>query len=211
MLFLVNLVEPKIFFSRYKRLFQEKLDQEREKNITHLLEFIRTDPAITDIRWAAYMLATTKHETAHTWAPIVERGSIAYFTKRYWSNERVRVRLGNLTIGDAASYRGRGYVQITGRRNYAVMGGYVGTDILSAPHLALDPTIAYRIMSIGMRYGYFTGKHLRSYLNEKERDYVNARRIINGLDRAKEIATYATLLEKIITPSSTFPIPIRNG
>ena len=43
---------------------------------------------------------------------------------------------------------------------------------------------------IGMRDGTFTGKRLADYFTAKTSDWVNARKIVNGLDRAKDIAGY---------------------
>lgn len=164
-----------------------------------LMGFISTDPDVTDIRWAAYMLATVKHECANTWAPIVERGSVAYFEK-YDADTQVGQRLGNTVDGDGFLFRGRGYVQITGRANYERLGRAIGLaeGLIEDPDRALDPEISYRIMSLGMRRGMFTGKKLSDYINTIGCDYVNARRIINGRDRAELIAGYATTIEGVL-------------
>jgi hypothetical protein len=53
-------------------------------------------------------------------------------------------------------------------------------------------------MSYGMRNGSFTGKKLSDYISGTTADYVNARRIINGTDRAELIAGYATRLEPML-------------
>ncbi len=44
---------------------------------------------------------------------------------------------------------------------------------------------------IGMIDGDFAGKKLGDYFNDRSEDWVHARRIVNGLDRADEIAEYA--------------------
>lgn len=164
-----------------------------------LMGFISTDPDVTDIRWAAYMLATVKHECANIWAPIVERGSVAYFEK-YDADTPLGQRLGNTVDGDGFLFRGRGYVQITGRANYERLGRAIGLaeGLIEDPDRALDPEISYRIMSLGMRRGMFTGKKLSDYINTIGCDYVNARRIINGRDRAELIAGYATTIEGVL-------------
>jgi hypothetical protein len=81
------------------------------------------------------------------------------------------------------------------------MGKLLKNRLLYEPALALRPDVAYRIMSLGMRQGVFTGKKLGDYIHGAKADYVNARRIINGLDRAQKIASYATRLEKILRRS----------
>src|SRR5687768_5181465 len=146
-----------------------------------LMGFISADPEVTDVRWAAYMLATVKHECADKWAPIVERGSVDYFEK-YDADTPLGQRLGNTVDGDGFRFRGRGYVQITGKANYERLGRAIGLmdELVENPDRALEPEISYRIMSFGMRRGSFTGKKLSDYINAIGCDYVNARRIING-------------------------------
>ena len=50
------------------------LDPKQTSGLTRLLEFIGHDKEVTNLRWAAYMLATVKHECANTWQPIPEYG-----------------------------------------------------------------------------------------------------------------------------------------
>lgn len=145
------------------------------------------------ISWAAYGLATVWHETAATMQPIKERGGDAYFKRMYDINgERPHVArsLGNLSPGDGVKYAGRGYVQLTGKTNYEKYG------LANRPDDAMLPHEAARVMVNGMERGRFTGKKLADYLPG---DYVNARRIINGTDKASEIATLARTFEKALS------------
>lgn len=148
------------------------------------------------VAWAAYCLATAAHETAFTMQPIKERGGDGYFTRMYDINgqrpDKAR-NLGNLQPGDGAKYCGRGYVQLTGRRNYSLAGAAVGQSLVDNPDLALEPEVAAAIMKRGMQEGWFTGKGLESYLPAVAdiHQFTNARRIINGLDKAVQIAGYA--------------------
>ena len=131
---------------------------------------------LTDLRSLAYMLATTKWETAHTMQPITEGGSQSYLRgKKYWP------------------WIGRGYVQLTWERNYIAMTkllNQAGFDVslTEKPELALDKKIAAFVMFEGMIRGTFTGKKLSDYFNDTKTDWLNARRIINGVDKASEIA-----------------------
>lgn len=127
-----------------------------------------------DRRWLAYMLATTKHETAHTMKPIEEYGKGAGRAYGVAVNGHV--------------YYGRGFVQLTWAVNYAKMAALTGVDLVNHPELALDPKIAALIMFEGMRGGMFTGVGLPRYFSATADDPVNARRIINGTDKAEEIA-----------------------
>lgn len=139
----------------------------------------------TPLKWLAYILATAFHETAHTMQPVREFGGPKYF-KRYEG----RKDLGNVTPGDGVKFHGRGYVQITGRRNYADWTNRLGIDLISQPDRTLERIIAMQIMFEGMEKGTFTGKALDDYT-----DYVSMRRIINGTDKANQIAKYARTFE----------------
>lgn len=153
----------------------------------------------------AYMLATVWLETAHTMQPIKEYGSDARFHRMYDINgERPNVAkmLGNLVPGDGVKFCGRGYVQLTGRSNYQKAKDLTGIDLIGKPHLALVPETALWIMFNGMDKGWFTGKKFADYIDnidesddEDMREYKNARRIINGTDKAELIAIYALTFE----------------
>jgi predicted chitinase len=140
------------------------------------------------------MLATVKHECADKWQPVIEFGNRAYFDQ-YEPNTKKGKRLGNKIMGDGYAYRGRGYVQITGRSNYEKLSQEIGVDLLTIPDMTLDQKHSFNIMKIGMEKGLFTGKKLSDYINDNKCDYVQARRIINGMDRARLIAGYAEFFE----------------
>ena len=53
--------------------------------------------------------------------------------------------LGNTQPGDGGKYIGRGYIQLTGRANYARYGNMIGKDLLGNPSLLSDPTIAAEV------------------------------------------------------------------
>ncbi len=143
----------------------------------------------------AYVLATAWHETAHTMAPIAERGSRSYFDKYDG-----RGSLGNIERGDGYRYRGRGFVQITGRRNYALYG------LADRPDDALKPEIAARIAIDGMVKGKFTGRKLADYFGDGKVDPVGARAIINGTDRARLIASHWHVFRSALGEGS-LPLP----
>jgi putative chitinase len=174
------------------------------EGIADLLSSLSQDGQITDIRWVAYMLATVKHECANRWVPVTEVGNHAYFDK-YNAGTAIGARLGNTLPGDGFQYRGRGYVQITGRTNYGRLGKvlHMGNDLLDKPDLALDAEVAYRIMSYAMRNGTFTGRRLSQFIGPGQCDYKNARKIINGLDQADRIAEYAHGLEDVLSDSAS--------
>lgn len=160
----------------------------------------------------AYMFATAYHETAKTMQPVREtlaktdeeairildrayaRGKLHGVSKPYWRRD-----------GDGKSWLGRGLVQITHKVNYQKMGAIVGVDLVARPERAMEMPVAIRIMIEGMRRGIFTGKKLDDYLDgvdesdaEDFREFAAARRIINGTDRANDIAKAALTFEKAL-------------
>jgi predicted chitinase len=96
---------------------------------------------------------------------------------------------------------GRGFVQLTFRVNYIKADRLLGLGgTLAANYdLALDPAIAAKIAVRGMRDGWFTGRKLDDYITPAKPDYVSARKIINGTDRAELIAGYAVHFEIALT------------
>lgn len=157
---------------------------------------------LTDQRWLAYMLATAFHETAATMQPIAEYGKGA--GRKY-----------GLPVGPYKKiYHGRGYVQLTWDYNYKKAEEKLGVPFYSKPELALDPKHAADIMIRGMTEGWFTGKKLSDYTGAQSFDFMGARRIINGNDKAALIAGYAKKFEaalkaggEIVTPPK-LPVPI---
>lgn len=151
---------------------------------------------VKDLRHKAYILATVYHETGGTMKPVRERGGPKYFFKMYDPGSpdpdraKQAKRMGALP-GDGVIYYGRGYVQITWRLNYRKFGKHLRIDLENNPDLALEPDNAHRILIDGMTLGMFTGKKLSDYLNDTKCDWVNARRIVNGLDCAEKIAFLA--------------------
>ena len=102
------------------------------------------------------------------------------------------------------TYYGRGYVQLTWEANYQNMSRNLNLDdqVLIHPERALEPSIAYRILSFGMRNGSFTGVRLGDYINGSKTDYYDARQIVNGFDQAALIQGYAEKLEALLRQSS---------
>ena len=83
-------------------------------------------------------------------------------------------------------------MQLTWLANYEKMEKLIlDSNLVAEPDNALKPDIAAQIMTIGMTKGVFTGRLLGDYFWGPHSDWVDARRIINGLDRAWLIAGYA--------------------
>lgn len=146
----------------------------------------------------AYILATIAHETWWTMEPIEERISDKAAEKHYGYQTKAGEVLGNRYKGDGALYKGRGYIQLTGRDNYTRCGYYIGVDLENSPERALEPKIAARLAVDGMCRGLFTGRKLSQYINTEHIDYYNARRTVNGVDRAQKIAELASKIEAVL-------------
>jgi hypothetical protein len=125
-----------------------------------------------DVRWLAYMLATTYHETAQEMLPIEEYGKGA--GQPY----------GEIDPETGQTYYGRGFVQLTWRDNYARADVELGlADDQSCEwdaKNALVPWTAARVMFKGMAEGWFRGDALGDWFNPQVDDAYNAREIING-------------------------------
>jgi len=188
-------------------LFNGKLSQGQVDGMESILDFWESPPVaptgafkvnwdIRSVGWLAYMLATVYHETAFTMQPISEYGSDAYFTR--YEN---RPDLGNNQAGDGALFRGRGYVQLTGRKNYEKMTPIVRSfypnspDFTHDPEAVKDPNFASVIMFYGMFLGSFTTRALKHYIGDPDQgkivDFYNARRVINSDNQASKIEAYA--------------------
>jgi len=154
---------------------------------------------------AAYMLATAWHETNKTMQPIKEMGGSAYYTRMYdvaGDRPKFCIANGNTCAGDGPRYYGRGYVQLTWKSNYAKAGEKLGVDLVGNPDLAMNAALAGRIMREGMTGGWFSGKRLSDYLPSSgtatREQYMDARRIINGTDRADLVEDYAQAFERAL-------------
>lgn len=154
--------------------------------------------------WVAYALATTWHETAYTMQPVREYGGNAYFKRMYdpqGARPKVAKVLGNTMPGDGALFAGRGYVQLTGRTNYDRAGKATGYPLLGNPDLAMRPDIAAEILRAGMLEGWFTGRKFSSALPDavaSKAQFREARRIINGTDKADKIADHAMVFQSAL-------------
>lgn len=115
----------------------------------------------------SYFLAQLGHETAG-FKYIKELGSQAYF-KRYDG----RKDLGNTQAGDGARYAGRGFIQLTGRANYASMSKKLGYDLVNTPELACQPKIAALIAG-----QYWEDRGINVYCDKK--DFRKVTKLING-------------------------------
>jgi hypothetical protein len=102
-------------------------------------------------------------------SPISEYGGDDYFCEMYEG----RSDLGNTEPGDGILYKGRGFVQITGRANYKYYGQKLGIDLIENPDLVLQVEIASEILA-----EYFVDRRISQAANAHDWELV--RRLVNG-------------------------------
>ncbi|MGH9716391.1 MAG: glycoside hydrolase family 19 protein [Candidatus Acidiferrales bacterium] len=127
----------------------------------------RVDSPMTSVA----AIATIGVETG-SFAPVKERGGPQYLNDLYDG----RKDLGNTEPGDGARFRGRGFVQITGRWNYQHFGAEIGKDLVANPDLAMDPGVAAEIFAV-----FFRERGVRPFADAQRWDMVR-RRVNGGMD-----------------------------
>lgn len=160
------------------------LNQKQVDNINLIVEFCNRYSL--EYNQAAYVLATAWHETNQTMLPVIE----AYWLSEDWRKKNLRYY----------PWYGRGYVQLTWEYNYRKADQKLGLNgaMLKDPSLAQVPKYAAEILVLGSKEGWFTGKKLSDYIGKVNKDYKQARRVINGLDKAQKIANEAVIFEKAL-------------
>ena len=146
----------------------------------------------------AYALATAYHETARRMVPVREGLASTDAGARRAVNNLARRRGPNSAVAKYAKpqpphghvYYGRGHVQLTWKENYAKSSEDVGHDLVADPDKMLDPIISANLLIIGLLDGRWNGQGhgLRHYLDRG--DVRQARRTVNIMDKADQIAGY---------------------
>jgi len=200
------MIDRQIFFNTVREdLFGGSISQQQVDGMNAILTCWDTFRDGGDLRFLAYMLATTKHETASTMYPIAEYG-------KGQGHE-----YGETDPETGQAYYGRGFVQLTWRDNYARADAEIMDNFGIQPGMeaeadnALVPKYAAAVMFLGMEEGWFRGddsgrKNLERYFNDDVDDAYMARDIINGdiSKNGKMIAGYhdafLAALEKAYRP-----------
>jgi predicted chitinase len=172
---------------------------------------------MTHVRRMAYLLATAGHDS-HFGARLEERGlgapadDVDRTFSRYEPGTPLGTALGNTLPGDGSRYRGRGFIFVRGRTSYATWSQRLGMPdelvdgsptpfFIAHPEAMAEPNIAAQTLVRGMRDGLFTGIALGYYVNDKKTDYRSARRVVGGLEHARDVAelalTFAHAMEEL--------------
>lgn len=200
----------KTFFDDYRGRFGAITNQKVVDGLTFLLDEIEKDKLFTMIREIAYFLATIKGETG-IFQPLREKRASRINQPKLWDTQNRYWNTG---------FYGRGFIQLTWENNYRKAGKKLagvnmnktdGTTItideqtfVQDADLVMQPKASYLIASRGMSEGWFTTKKLSDYIKQGHPpDYVGARKIINGTERAEMFADFASKFELILRASST--------
>lgn len=166
------------FFTYVRRNpFGGSLTPQQVDGLSKILDYWEKNYSGRDIRFLAYILATVFHETAHTMQPVEEYGGKKYLkSKPYYP------------------WYGRGLVQITWEDNYKKFG-------ITDPKQALEWPVALKVLFEGMIHGKFSGHRLSQYFSESTEKPKEARKIVNGTDKAGLISDYYTAFLGALRPS----------
>ena len=182
------------------------LKESQVAEINFIVDAMDKDKSISYSQ-GAYVLATTWWETAKTMLPISEYGKGKGRPYGTWyknsKDQLYTFKDGSKTTAYLQEsypylYYGRGYVQLTWFDNYEKASKKLNHDFLSNPDDVMKKEYAIQILLTGMKEGWFTGKKLSDYIYQSKKDYVSARRIINGSDKAQKIAEIALIFERAL-------------
>ena len=189
-------LKRKRFYDTFRVKFHPTLTQSQVDGYNAILDYWET-ASLDDLRWLAYVLASVYHETGQTILPVrdgfakTDEGAIKAVTRLY---DQGKLRY-NYAKPDANgnSYFGRGLVPLTQADNYKRMGEALGmgTQLYDTPSLVLDLDISVKVLFQGMIDGLLTGHRLADYFTVTKTDWQQARKIVNGMNRADRIADYA--------------------
>ncbi|RNA41441.1 chitinase [Brachionus plicatilis] len=121
----------------------------------------------------AFFISQLAHESAK-FLESEELGSDSYLNNKYDS----RTDLGNNQIGDGSKYKGRGYIQLTGRSNYKRAGLAIGIDLENQPELAAFPSVAAKLARWFWLYG--TRENLGTFSDGTFYGFSRVTGLING-------------------------------
>ena len=113
------------------------------------------------------------------------------YDQEYVGNIIYADRNGNHLPGDGYKYRGRGFLQLTGRANYRALAAVTGLDLEANPDQAADPPTAALIAAV-----YWRSRNCNTYADKK--DVKSVTRLINGAGYAG-LDTRVALSTKALT------------
>lgn len=142
----------------------------------------------TDLRWLADIFGGVYHEVGRRMVPVRE----GFASTDAGARKVVAKRSYGKPAGPyGLVYYGRGRIQNTWLANYQKLEKRFGYPFVKEPDRLLESKIDATVTVHGHAEGIWTGKKLSDYFTPTKADWINARRIVNGIDRAAEIAGYS--------------------
>jgi len=184
------------FFDRLRTVLRETITPTQMRAVYLILKEADAH-GITDKNQMAYVLATCWHEC------------------RFKSMREIRAKPGTKiwkwqNAYWPSNYMGRGYAQLTWRKNYKKFSPVVGVDLVKYPDKALIPEVGARILVYGMVNGSFVGAGLSSKTRLSKffpvggtPDWLGARGIVNGDFQADKVASAAVKILSVIVAFDT--------
>ncbi|MGB7762242.1 MAG: peptidoglycan-binding protein [Bryobacteraceae bacterium] len=190
---------PAVTVAMVCQMFPDTPAQNIEQNLPVVLNAL-VQPQLANKPMILMALGTIRAET-ESFLPISE-GQSQYNTSpggHPFDLYDSRADLGNQGPPDGELFKGRGFVQLTGRANYQLHGNAIGLGnrLIENPNLANDPTIAAQLLA--------------SFLKSREQsiaaalatgDLATARKLVNGGSNGLDRFTDAYNIGKSLMPDS---------
>lgn len=180
-------MDRKVFYD-YLRL-RVNLTTQNVYGFERVLDYAETNE--TRAADMPYILATDWWETSQTMWPVKE----AFWMSESWRRRNLRYY----------PWYGRGLIQVTWESNYRKLWQDLGKSGSVDPDAFLTWEVAIPALFYGMQSGIYTGKDLDDFIDnidesdeEDLREFINARRIVNGTDRALAIGKLALMFERAL-------------
>lgn len=226
------MVDRKKFYDGIRPYFGGKLSKEQVHGMEEIIR--TAEARKWDLRWLAAALGTALIEVGPNMQPVSEnlnysaQGLADTFPSTCSVNPKARIKVpnakakaiarnpeqianyvyatknGNVSAGDGWKFRGRGYPQTTGLRNYAKLEAAAksaGHDwsLVENPDLLLQIEPAVFALVEGMERGLYTGKKLADYFTTSKNNWAASRAIINGQFKAAEYEIHCLAFYKALT------------
>ncbi len=199
------MIDRKTFYDTVRHSpFSKRLTQQQVDGMNDLLDAWEQS-GYTDLRWLAYILGGVYHEAGKRMVPVREG-----FAKTDASARKIVAarRYGKPAGPYGHVYYGRGRIQNTWLENYRKLEARFGQPFVKEPDRLLESKIDALVTIHGHAEGIWTGKELADYFNDTDADWINARRIINGTDKASTIAGYAKAFYVALLDATEKPEPV---
>ncbi len=167
---------PKFTVDLVSQMFPHTPKSNIQRNLPFVLSALKDD-GLDDPQMVLMALATIRAET-ESFEPISEYKSHYNSSPGgHFDLYDHRRDLGNQGPPDGANFRGRGYIQLTGRYNYEKYGNRIGlgNELIEYPEKANEPEVAAKLLSAFLKDN---ENSIRAALQTK--DLAATRRLVNG-------------------------------